>query len=123
MTGPPRKNRAPDLMLMKARGERIVMLTAYDATMARLLDRFIHVRDEAYDLPWQAERQVTFAISHSHQPATPDGLVPKCENGLISRRDLQPYFSPKVSPPCAPRKLPQSYPWQAQRAQRIMLPV
>jgi len=24
---------------MKARGERIVMLTAYDATMARLLDR------------------------------------------------------------------------------------
>src|SRR3954454_12308320 len=39
MTRPPRKVRAPDLMLMKARGERIVMLTAYDATMARLLDR------------------------------------------------------------------------------------
>src|SRR5436305_7588173 len=39
MTGPPRKVRAPDLTLMKARGERIVMLTAYDATMARLLDR------------------------------------------------------------------------------------
>ena len=39
MTGPPRKVRAPDLALMKARGERIVMLTAYDATMARLLDR------------------------------------------------------------------------------------
>ncbi len=39
MSGPPRKVRAPDLMLMKARGERIVMLTAYDATMARLLDR------------------------------------------------------------------------------------
>src|SRR5262249_27037738 len=35
----PRKVRAPDLTLMKARGERIVMLTAYDATMARLLDR------------------------------------------------------------------------------------
>jgi 3-methyl-2-oxobutanoate hydroxymethyltransferase len=39
MTGPPRKVRAPDLTLMKARSERIVMLTAYDATMARLLDR------------------------------------------------------------------------------------
>src|SRR5437868_3295011 len=39
MTGTPRKVRAPDLTPMKARGERIVMLTAYDATMARLLDR------------------------------------------------------------------------------------
>src|SRR5204863_1019373 len=39
MTGPPRKVRAPDLTPMKQRGERIVMLTAYDATMARLLDR------------------------------------------------------------------------------------
>ena len=39
MTGPPRKVRAPDLTPMKARGERIVMLTAYDATMARLLDQ------------------------------------------------------------------------------------
>jgi 3-methyl-2-oxobutanoate hydroxymethyltransferase len=39
MTGTSRKVRAPDLMLMKARGERIVMLTAYDATMAGLLDR------------------------------------------------------------------------------------
>ena len=29
----------PDLALMKKRGERIVMLTAYDATMARLLER------------------------------------------------------------------------------------
>src|SRR5436853_3207763 len=38
MTGSPRKVRAPDLTPMKARGERIVMLTAYDATMARLLD-------------------------------------------------------------------------------------
>src|SRR5216110_4030045 len=34
----PRKVRVPDLVLMKERGERIVMLTAYDATMARLLD-------------------------------------------------------------------------------------
>jgi len=34
-----RKTRVPDLLLMKERGERIVMLTAYDATMARLLDR------------------------------------------------------------------------------------
>ena len=33
------KVRVPDLALMKERGERIVMLTAYDATMARLLDR------------------------------------------------------------------------------------
>src|SRR5215468_4024094 len=39
MTGPPRKVRVPDLALMKQRGERIVMLTAYDATMAGLLDR------------------------------------------------------------------------------------
>lgn len=35
----PKKLRAPDLALMKAKGERIVMLTAYDATMARLFDR------------------------------------------------------------------------------------
>src|SRR5262245_40610804 len=35
----PRKIRAPDLTLMKTRGERIVMLTAYDAMMARLMDR------------------------------------------------------------------------------------
>src|ERR1700675_3905864 len=33
------KVRVPDLGLMKERGERIVMLTAYDATMARLLDQ------------------------------------------------------------------------------------
>src|SRR5260221_9422053 len=39
MTNPPRKVRVPDFTLMKARGERIVMLTAYDATMTRLLDR------------------------------------------------------------------------------------
>src|SRR6266566_74582 len=39
MTGPPRKVCAPDLTPRKARGERIVVLTAYDATMARLLDR------------------------------------------------------------------------------------
>src|SRR6266581_463286 len=35
----PRKVRVPDLVRMKERGERIVMLTAYDATMARLFDR------------------------------------------------------------------------------------
>ena len=34
-----RKVRVPDLVPMKERGERIVMLTAYDATMARLFDR------------------------------------------------------------------------------------
>jgi ketopantoate hydroxymethyltransferase len=34
-----KKVRAPDLALMKERGERIVMLTAYDATMARLFDQ------------------------------------------------------------------------------------
>jgi len=34
-----KKIRVPDLALMKQRGERIVMLTAYDATMAQLLDR------------------------------------------------------------------------------------
>ena len=34
-----KKVRAPDLALMKKRGERIVMLTAYDATMARLFDQ------------------------------------------------------------------------------------
>jgi 3-methyl-2-oxobutanoate hydroxymethyltransferase len=31
--------RVPDLKAMKRRGEKITMLTAYDATMARLLDR------------------------------------------------------------------------------------
>ena len=35
----PRKVRAPDLALMKSRGERIVMVTAYDATMSRLFDQ------------------------------------------------------------------------------------
>src|SRR5438552_12015682 len=39
MTAISKKIRTPDLALMKQRGERIVMLTAYDATMARLFDR------------------------------------------------------------------------------------
>jgi 3-methyl-2-oxobutanoate hydroxymethyltransferase len=39
MTSIFKKVRVPDLALMKERGERIAMLTAYDATMARLLDR------------------------------------------------------------------------------------
>jgi 3-methyl-2-oxobutanoate hydroxymethyltransferase len=39
MTRTSKKVRVPDLAVMKERGERIVMLTAYDATMARLLDR------------------------------------------------------------------------------------
>jgi len=39
MTGVPKKLRVPDLAAMKKRGERIVMLTAYDSTMARLFDR------------------------------------------------------------------------------------
>jgi 3-methyl-2-oxobutanoate hydroxymethyltransferase len=39
MTRMSKKVRVPDLAVMKERGERIVMLTAYDATMARLLDR------------------------------------------------------------------------------------
>src|SRR5262245_49422135 len=39
MNGKPKKVRVPDLTVMKQRGERIVMLTAYDATMAGLLDR------------------------------------------------------------------------------------
>jgi 3-methyl-2-oxobutanoate hydroxymethyltransferase len=39
MTGTPKKIRVPDLALMKERGERIVMLTAYDATMTRLFER------------------------------------------------------------------------------------
>ena len=34
-----RSVRVPDLKAMKQRGEKITMLTAYDATMARLLDR------------------------------------------------------------------------------------
>ena len=34
-----KKVRVPDLTAMKQRGERIAMLTAYDATMARLFDR------------------------------------------------------------------------------------
>ena len=39
MTAISKKIRVPDLVLMKQRGERIVMLTAYDATMARLFDQ------------------------------------------------------------------------------------
>src|SRR4051794_11024596 len=39
MTGSPRKGRGPDFPSMKARGELTAMLTAYDATMAGLLDR------------------------------------------------------------------------------------
>jgi len=39
MTAIPKKLRVPDLVQMKKRGERIVMLTAYDATMARLFDQ------------------------------------------------------------------------------------
>src|SRR5437870_10513 len=39
MTRTSKKVRVPDLAVMKERGERIVMLTAYDATMAGLLDR------------------------------------------------------------------------------------
>ena len=31
--------RVPDLQVMKQRGEKITMLTAYDATIGRLLDR------------------------------------------------------------------------------------
>ncbi|HLJ14438.1 MAG TPA: 3-methyl-2-oxobutanoate hydroxymethyltransferase [Bryobacteraceae bacterium] len=34
-----RRLRVPDLKAMKQRGEKIVMITAYDATMARLLER------------------------------------------------------------------------------------
>src|SRR5947209_19988328 len=39
MTRVSKKVRVPDLAVMKERGARIVMLPAYDATMARLLDR------------------------------------------------------------------------------------
>ena len=35
----PKKVRVPELVEMKRRGERIVMVTAYDATMARLFDQ------------------------------------------------------------------------------------
>ena len=35
----PTRVRIPDLIRMKVRGEKIAILTAYDATMARLLDR------------------------------------------------------------------------------------
>jgi 3-methyl-2-oxobutanoate hydroxymethyltransferase len=38
VTGISKKIRVPDLALMKKRHERIVMLTAYDATMARIFD-------------------------------------------------------------------------------------
>ena len=36
---PPKPVRVPDLKERKRRGEKIARLTAYDATMARLLDR------------------------------------------------------------------------------------
>lgn len=39
MTNRVKPVRVPDLKAMKKRGEKITMLTAYDATMARLLDR------------------------------------------------------------------------------------
>jgi ketopantoate hydroxymethyltransferase len=39
MTRMSKKVCVPELAVMKERGERIVMLTADDATMARLLDR------------------------------------------------------------------------------------
>ena len=39
MNGRPKRIRVSDLVPMKERGERIVMLTAYDATMTLLLDR------------------------------------------------------------------------------------
>ena len=39
MTASSKKVRVPELALMKQRGERITMLTAYDATMARIFDR------------------------------------------------------------------------------------
>jgi 3-methyl-2-oxobutanoate hydroxymethyltransferase len=35
----PKRIRVPDLSLMKERGDRIVMLTVYYATMARIFDR------------------------------------------------------------------------------------
>jgi 3-methyl-2-oxobutanoate hydroxymethyltransferase len=39
MTAVSKKVRVPDLTVMKQRGQRIVMLTAYDATMAKIFDR------------------------------------------------------------------------------------
>jgi len=39
MSSASKKVRVPDLRLMKEQGERIVMLTAYDATMTRLFDQ------------------------------------------------------------------------------------
>jgi 3-methyl-2-oxobutanoate hydroxymethyltransferase len=39
MTAVSKKVRVPDLVLMKQRGQRIVMLTAYDATMAKIFDK------------------------------------------------------------------------------------
>jgi 3-methyl-2-oxobutanoate hydroxymethyltransferase len=39
MPDPAKRIRVPDLKDMKRRGEKIAVLTAYDATMARLLDR------------------------------------------------------------------------------------
>jgi len=39
MNNTAKRVRVPELALMKERGERVVMLTAYDATMARLLDQ------------------------------------------------------------------------------------
>jgi ketopantoate hydroxymethyltransferase len=41
MTEVPKKVRVPDLAAMKRRGDRIVMLTAYDSTMARIFDSLL----------------------------------------------------------------------------------
>lgn len=43
--------RIPDLSDKKTRGEKIAMLTAYDATMARLLDRAGLMRCSSA-IPW-----------------------------------------------------------------------
>ena len=51
----PKKVRVPDLALMKQRGDRIVMLTAYDATMARLLD----VRERLFPKSTRSNQQTS----------------------------------------------------------------
>jgi len=66
----PKKVRVPDLARMKQRGDRIVMLTAYDATMARLFDR-------AFAKQYVQLGQVIVRAAKDYANDVREGLFPK----------------------------------------------